>query len=388
MVTVIIAAAGQGKRMGMIKNKVFLPLQGEPVLLHSIRAFSDCPQIDKLVIVAAAEEIEEVTSMLNAVEGIKQWQIVAGGMERQHSISNALDLLQDEQGIVMVHDGARPLISSRIIVEVLAAAKIHRAAGVAVPVKDTIKTVDKNGFIIDTPDRSNLWAIQTPQAFDLELLRNAYNKAFQDKIVGTDDAMLVERLGVPVKIVPGAYENIKITTPEDLVVAKALQGRDGSMMRMGMGYDVHRLVEGRKLILGGVEIPYHLGLLGHSDADVLLHAIKDSLLGAAGLGDIGTHFPDSDPKYKGASSLLLLEEVAVLIKDHGYAINNIDATIVAQQPKLAPHIPLMKRNIAQTLQLPPAAVNVKATTTEELGFAGRGEGIAAYAVVSLAPLNN
>ncbi|QJW47631.1 bifunctional 2-C-methyl-D-erythritol 4-phosphate cytidylyltransferase/2-C-methyl-D-erythritol 2,4-cyclodiphosphate synthase [bacterium BFN5] len=387
MVSVIIAAAGQGKRMGAPVNKVFLPLADQPVLLHSIAAFSACSQVDDLVVVVAAEEVDQVKSMMNHFSCRKPYQIVAGGSERQYSIANALAVLSSSTDIVLVHDGARPLIANDTIDTVISAARAHRAAIVAVPVKDTIKTVDDNGFVTATPDRKTLWAIQTPQAFAYETLCEAYSYAKQHGVLATDDAALVEQIGVKVKIVQGSYANFKITTPEDLSFAAALLGQGcDKMLRIGMGYDVHKLVEGRKLILGGVDIAHNFGLLGHSDADVLLHAIKDALLGAAALGDIGRHFPDSDEQYKGASSLLLLAKVDEILKTHGYRVNNIDATVVAEKPKLAPHIPTMNENIAKVLGVEPDRVNVKATTTEGLGFAGQKEGIAAYAVATIVKL--
>lgn len=385
MVTAIIAAAGQGKRMGRGINKVFIPLSHCPVLVHSVRKFSQCPEIDNLVIVTGPDEVAEVKELLLNHKELKPWQVVAGGSERQYSIANALAVIDDNAEVIVVHDGARPLIDIQIISNAIAAAREHRAAGVAVTVKDTIKTVNAEGYITGTPDRQTLWAIQTPQVFEGKLLRQAYTQATLDGFLGTDDAGLVERLGVKVKIVPGSYSNLKITTPEDLFMAEALikQGCGADMSRVGIGYDVHRLVEGRKLILGGVDVPYALGLDGHSDADVLLHAIKDALLGAAALGDIGRHFPDSDLQYKGASSLMLLDKVREILAQHGYRVNNVDATIVAQKPKLASFIPEMNKNIARTLEITEGQVNVKATTTEGLGFAGHGEGIAAYAVATI-----
>jgi 2-C-methyl-D-erythritol 4-phosphate cytidylyltransferase/2-C-methyl-D-erythritol 2,4-cyclodiphosphate synthase len=228
--------------------------------------------------------------------------------------------------------------------------------------------------------------VQTPQAFDRELLVTAYNQAMKDGYLGTDDAALVERLGIKVKFVPGNYQNIKITTPEDLQFAETVLGRRQeakNMIRAGIGYDVHCLVPERKLILGGVEIPYSFGLEGHSDADVLLHAIKDALLGAAALGDIGRHFPDTDGRYKGISSLKLLIKVREILSKNGYIVNNIDATIVAQKPKLAPYIAQMNANIAAALGVDGRKINVKATTTEGLGFTGQGQGIAAYATATI-----
>ena len=247
------------------------------------------------------------------------------------------------------------------------------AAAPAVPVKDTIKVADKDGKVVTTPDRATLYAVQTPQCFDRALYLQALEAVSGEKAsLVTDDCSLFELAGLPVTLTAGDYANLKITTKEDL--------QKENTMRIGHGYDVHRLVEDRKLILGGVEVPYEKGLLGHSDADVLLHAVMDAVLGAAALGDIGQHFPDTDPAYKGADSLALTREVAKIIAAHGYKVGNIDATILCQRPKLAPHIPAMRKNIADAFGLPLDAVSVKATTEEHLGFTGEGLGIAAHAV--------
>ena len=235
-----------------------------------------------------------------------------------------------------------------------------------------------------TPDRSTLYAVQTPQCFD----RAAYLAALEEldaekaRLV-TDDCSLFELTGRPVQLTQGDYANLKITTREDL---PRPEQREEHKMRIGHGYDVHRLVEGRKLILGGVEVPFEKGLLGHSDADVLAHAVMDAVLGAAALGDIGQHFPDNDPAYSGADSLKLACRVAEILKEHGFRIENIDATLLCQRPKLAPHIPAMRRNLADAFGLPVDAVSVKATTEEHLGFTGEGLGIAAHAVALIETL--
>lgn len=387
MITAIIAAAGSGSRMGKGINKVFLSLCGQPVLTYSIKLFARMPSIGEIIIVTAEQDIPLVQKLLSSMQTGKPTRVVAGGSERQYSIANAIAAAAIESELILVHDGARPLVSEETVLAVIAAARNVRAAGIAVPVKDTIKVANAEGFAVETPDRSTLWAIQTPQAFQASLLRRAYDQAAKENFLGTDDASLVERLGVPVKLVHGDYRNLKITTPEDLQIAGTLQrGKEADNMRVGIGYDVHRLTEGRKLILGGVEINHTHGLEGHSDADVLLHSIKDALLGAAALGDIGRHFPDSDSRYKGISSLLLLARVREILEENGFGVNNVDATIVAEKPKLAPYIEAMNTNIARTLQVENTQVNVKATTTEGLGFAGKREGIAAYSIVSIIKL--
>ncbi|MBP2637658.1 MAG: ispDF [Firmicutes bacterium] len=386
MVCVIIAAAGQGKRMGSAVNKVLLPLAGQVVLAHTVLTACQAEAVTSLILTVAPEETAIVSKLLDGLNLPIPWQVVAGGSERQYSIANALQVVEPTAEIVVVHDGARPMAEPALFNQVIAAACNQQAAIAAVPVKDTIKTTDQAGWVTGTPDRRSLWAVQTPQAFKRELLATAYNQALQDGYLGTDDAALVERLGTKVKIVTGSYLNIKITTPEDLQFAETVMTKrqeDKKMIRAGIGYDVHRLVPERKLILGGVEVSYTLGLEGHSDADVLLHAIKDALLGAAALGDIGRHFPDSDERFKGISSLKLLCEVREILSKHGYIVNNIDATIVAQKPKLAPYIAQMNTNIADALGVSETQINVKATTTEGLGFAGQGQGIAAYATATI-----
>lgn len=383
MISAIIAAAGAGRRMGSGRNKVFLPLAGQPILAVSCQALAACEPIGELVIAAAPGEVAEVHSLLTQYPPGKPWQVVAGGEERQYSIAKALAAVCAEAEYILVHDAARPLVQGDDICRVLEAAVQYEAAGLAVPMKDTVKQIDEEQFAVDTPPRQSLWAIQTPQAFAASLLRRAYNQADEEGFLGTDDASLVERLGVKVKLVQGSYSNIKITTPEDSMVAEVLYRKRQEEMRIGIGYDVHRFSAGRKLILGGVEIPYELGLEGHSDADVLLHAIKDALLGAAALGDIGRHFPDTDEQYRGASSLLLLQRVKEILGVKGYSVHNLDATIIAEKPRLASYIPQMNRTIADTLGIDTGQVNIKATTTEGLGFTGRCEGIAAQAVAAI-----
>jgi len=384
LITVIIAAAGSGSRMGRGINKVFLSLCGQPVLAYSLSLFSRIALINEIIIVTAEQDLPLVQKLVDATQTNKPTKVIAGGSERQYSIANALQAASNTAELILVHDGARPLVSEASVLAVIEAARQSQAAGIAVPVKDTIKIANEAGFASATPNRNMLWAIQTPQAFAAPLLRQAYDQARRENFLGTDDASLVERLGVPVKLVPGEYRNLKITTPEDLQIAEVLYlGKGDIGMRVGIGYDVHRLTEGRKLVLGGVEIEHDYGLDGHSDADVLLHSIKDALLGAAALGDIGRHFPDNDSRYKGISSLILLAKVRDILEENGFIVNNVDATIVAEKPKLASYIQTMNANIADTLRIASGQVNIKATTTEGLGFAGRREGIAAYSIVSI-----
>ena len=382
---VIIAAAGSSSRMGTGVDKQFVILAGKPVLWHTINVFKQLPQIHQILVTVSPGNAERVAALLQQTLADIPWQIVPGGAERQDSVRNALQLVSPSVELVLVHDGARPFVEPECVLKSMQAAAETGAAVVAVPVKDTIKLADAAGGVKQTLDRSSLWQVQTPQTFRRELLLKAHEQAAAAGVVATDDAALVEWAGGSVSLVRGSYFNFKVTTPEDLVLAEAVAGeRSGRrMQRVGFGYDVHQFVAGRPLMLGGVEVPHDRGLEGHSDADVLLHAISDALLGAAGLGDIGKHFPDTDPRYKGISSLLLLREVCRKLKEAGYTAQNLDAVIAAQEPKLAPYIARMNETIAAALDIPVTQVNVKATTTEHLGFVGRKEGIAAQAVVMI-----
>ena len=366
-VTAIIVAAGASRRMGFDKLSYRLP-DGRTVLETSCALFAAHPAVDELVLVAGGNrpQCEAITAACP-----KPCTVVQGGATRADSVRSGLAAAKGQ--LVAIHDAARPFASAEIITAALQAAAESGAAAPAVPVKDTIKVADQDGKVVATPDRATLYAVQTPQCFDRALYLQALEAVSGEKAsLVTDDCSLFELAGLPVTLTAGDYANLKITTKEDLQKEKT--------MRIGHGYDVHRLVEDRKLILGGVEVPYEKGLLGHSDADVLLHAVMDAVLGAAALGDIGQHFPDTDPAYKGADSLALTREVAKIIAAHGYKVGNIDATILCQRPKLAPHIPAMRRNIADAFGLPLDAVSVKATTEEHLGFTGEGLGIAAHAV--------
>ena len=384
-IAVIIAAAGTSSRMGTGIDKQFAPVGGKPLLWHSLRKFSAIPEVRQILVTVSPTNEERVAVLVKDTVGEVPWQVVPGGAERQYSVLNAIRRVDPAIDIVLVHDGARPFVEPETIRQAAAVAEEFGAAVVAVPVKDTIKTVNAELVVTQTLDRSTLWQIQTPQAFRRELLRQAHEQAAQAGVLATDDAALVEWAGSSVRLVRGTYYNFKVTTPEDLVLAEAVAaaGRKRAMPRAGIGYDVHRFVTGRPLMLGGVAVPHEFGLEGHSDADVLLHAISDALLGAAGLGDIGRHFPDTDPKYKGISSLLLLAEVRDKLRDAGLTVNNVDAVIEAQEPKLAPFISRMNEKIAATLGLETSQVNVKATTTERLGFVGRKEGIAAQAIAMI-----
>lgn len=373
-VGVIIAAAGSGKRMGAEGNKVLLPLGGKPVLAHSLECFGGMSEVTEIVVVTRDIDRETVRGLAKTWAKGKATQVVLGGSERQESVFLGLKALSPQTEWVVIHDGARPHLTEGLVRAGLDAVQKHLAVGIAVPVKDTIKRVH-DGFVVETPLRSELWAMQTPQIFSKDLIVKAHIEAQAKSLLVTDDCALLEALGHPVYIVQGDYANIKITTPEDLPKEERFL--------IGFGYDVHRLVENRPLILGGIEIPYAKGLLGHSDADVVTHTVMDALLGAMGKGDIGELFPDTDPKYKGISSITLLEHVLSVLGQENLRINNLDITIMAQKPKLAPWKGSMKTNLAQVMEIRESQINIKATTTEGLGFVGREEGIAAQVIVSL-----
>lgn len=372
----IVLAGGSGSRMGAGCNKVLLSLHGEPVIVRSVRALS--AHADGLILVSRKEDMQQMQDELEKA-GLCA-TVVPGGATRQASVWNGLCALPSECTHVMIHDGARCLVDSETIMRCKTSAEECGSGVAAIPAIDTIKQVDAHEYVVATPDRSTLRAVQTPQAFRVDLIRSAHERALQDGFLGTDDASLVEHMGQHVRLMLGERRNIKLTTPEDMIMAEAFTASDFPALRVGQGYDVHRLVPDRDLILCGVTVPHTLGLLGHSDADVALHALIDAMLGAMAMGDIGKHFPDTDERYRGASSMKLLERVVELIQEHGAHVTNCDVTIVAQKPKLLPYIPQMRQNVAQALHLPIERVNVKATTTERLAFEGREEGISAQAV--------
>ena len=379
----VLLAAGNSTRMGGGRSKVLEELGGRPALCRSLEVLDRCPLIGEICLVCREQDRAD---MLPLTSGLATpVRVVPGGAQRQDSVEQGVEALTGPWEYVAIHDGARPLVTEEVLAAVCRDAMAHGAATAAVPSKDTCKLADGAGFVAATPARDRLWAVQTPQAFSLALYREALGKARAAGQSYTDDCQLIEAAGGSVKLTMGDYRNIKLTTPEDLLAARAYLGGEGGKktVRIGYGYDVHRLVEGRKLILAGVEVPFEKGLLGHSDADVIAHAVADALLGAAALGDIGHLFPDTDPRYAGADSLKLLGEVCRLLREKGFSIGNIDATLLAQRPKIAPHISRMRENLAAACGIAADQVSVKATTEERLGFTGREEGMAASAVCLL-----
>jgi len=372
-VAAIIAAAGAGKRMGGGIPKQYMDISGRPMVVWAAEPFEKSDLVDHVCIVVNSDYDERILEYLD-----RDTIMVLGGSERQDSVYNGLRALPRDTDIVLIHDGARPFVKPELIKRVIEAVLEQGAAVPGVTPKDTIRTQDK------TLNRNELYIVQTPQGFEVDIILEAYEKAFDEDFYGTDDASLVDRIGKSVVIVEGSYDNIKITTPDDLA---AVQKNDENPYKIGTGYDLHRLEKDRKLILGGLEIPYEKGLLGHSDADVVVHALMDAILGALALGDIGKHFPDTDNRYRGISSMELLTEVMGMMKDEGYKIKNADLTIIAEKPKIAPYVEAMKDKLAAALETETNRISIKATTMEGIGLIGREEGMACQASVLLAYTN-
>jgi 2-C-methyl-D-erythritol 4-phosphate cytidylyltransferase / 2-C-methyl-D-erythritol 2,4-cyclodiphosphate synthase len=381
MVCAVIVAAGRSTRMGGL-DKTNIMLADKPVLRRCLEAFESCGEVEYLCLVTAPERLETCNTLAERWGITKLKSIVPGGETRTASVYCGLKALPRECGIVAIQDGARPFTTPDIIQQSIESARERGSGIAAIQCRDTVKTAGNDGLVEHTPDRRRLWLVQTPQTFQYQMIRHAYDQAVAEGIDATDDAAIAEWSGEKVFLVQGSSDNIKITTPEDMPHGEAIaRARDGKQIysRIGEGYDAHRLVQGRALVLGGVAVPHETGLLGHSDADVLAHAVMDALLGAAGMGDIGVHFPDTDNTYNGISSLALLKRAAGMLAEQGWQIGNVDATVIAQRPRLAPHISKMRDNIAQSLGILSGQVNVKATTTEGMGFEGREEGISARA---------
>jgi 2-C-methyl-D-erythritol 4-phosphate cytidylyltransferase/2-C-methyl-D-erythritol 2,4-cyclodiphosphate synthase len=377
-VTGILAAGGAGVRAGLAKQ--WLVLGGESVLRRSARVLASCAAVDDLVaVVPPGDEARGLAEL----EGLgRPARAVAGGAARADSVRNGLAAAEGA-AVVLVHDAARPFATPDLAARVAEAAARDGAALAAVPVTDTVKraAAGPSGAprVAATLDRSTLWLAQTPQGFRRDLLLSAYVAAGAGASTATDECALVEAVGAPVTLVPGEPGNFKITGAEDVERARAALE---APFATGVGYDTHRFAAGRRLVLGGVEFEGD-GLLGHSDADVCAHAIGDAVLGAAGLGDLGRHFPDTDPRWKGVSSLALLREISRMAAERGWRVGNCDVTVAARRPKIAPRAEEMRARLAEALGILPGQVNVKATTGEGMGFVGREEGIAAHAVALL-----
>lgn len=369
-VTALIAAAGSSTRFG--GDKLHERMGSMTVLEMSINAFQQNEAIDSIVVVTAAENISYVKKLgFTKVESV-----VKGGETRAASIKIGMRYAKDSD-YVLIHDGARPLVSQKLINDVISVGFLYGAAAPFVPMKDSVKLINGE-YVEKTIERDSVMAVQTPQMFSTPDYLNALKGSTG---LETDDCEIAEKAGIRVAVAEGDFKNIKITTREDIVAAKGFLGF--AKFRTGYGYDVHTLGRGEQLVLCGVKIPFEMGLIGHSDADVAAHAAADAVLGAAGLRDIGYYFPDTDENYKGANSIELFKQCCALAAEKGYSVGNIDITIVAQQPKLSGYNEAMCKNIADAAGIPVDAVSVKATTEEGLGFTGEFKGMAAHASVLL-----
>ena len=367
--------------------KQFLELAGEPILVRTLKQVLRVDGVAQVVIALPGAHLAGTRSLLKS----RPWSVpvacVRGGPNRQESVRRALAHVRFDAGLVLVHDAVRPLCDPGLMNRVLDAAREAGAAVPVIPATETIQRVSARGRVLSTPPREELYAVQTPQCFRTQILRASLDRAQAAGFQGTDESSIVRWAGHAVAAVPGAEDNIKITRPADLKLAELILSQSSAstekgsaMIRVGQGIDYHRLVEGRRLILGGVPVPFEKGLEGHSDADALTHAICDALLGAAAMGDIGQIFPDTDPAYRGRPSLEFLGEIGARLLGAGWVVRNVDAVLIAQRPKIAAYVPEMRRRIAESLGIQQEQVSVKATTTEGMNAEGRGDGISAQAV--------
>jgi 2-C-methyl-D-erythritol 2,4-cyclodiphosphate synthase/2-C-methyl-D-erythritol 4-phosphate cytidylyltransferase len=390
--TVIIAAGGAGTRFGTDELKQFLDIDGKSMLSTATEPFLEVGYTDEIIITAPHGYLERCRDLIeNELGGILVREkdipvtFVNGGTDRAASVRAGLGASEQnnakESGLVLIHDAARPFVTTDLIERVLETAYKYGAAIPVVPVRDTVYVTDEEGFADIIPDRTMLRAVQTPQGFDFAVIKKAHAISFEEGKTVTDDGMPVFSAGGKVALVEGNYENKKITRQGDIYCGQSISPGNGN--RVGIGFDAHRFEEGRALMLGGIKVPFEKGLSGHSDADVITHALIDAILGALSEGDIGRMFPDTDPAYKGISSILLLEEAVRLMSKKGYEVVNADITIVAERPRMTDHREGIERKLAGVLCIDPEDISLKATTTEKLGFTGREEGIAAEAVVLL-----
>lgn len=383
----LVPAAGRGQRFGSSNNKIWAQLAGHPLLWWSVAALDCHDEIDSVVVIATSDDVGRVQQTLSHFGKLQS--VVVGGRSRAESVLNGLHAAVGFEH-VLIHDAARPLLSPEVISRVLAETERTGAAVPGIPVADSLKQADSGRRIEKSVSRDDLWAVQTPQGARREILAAAYVRLGDSALAMTDEAGILQSAGHSVAIVEGDPENVKITRPEDLQTAeRILKSRyptpetRGPAVRTGFGYDVHAFAEGRELWLGGVRIPHPRGLAGHSDADVMLHAVCDALLGAAGMGDIGQLFPDTDSAHKNRPSSEFLREVADRIDSAGWRVTNVDVTLLAEEPRIGPYRDQIIAVIADGLRTAPTQINIKATTSEGLGFAGRREGIACWAVATL-----
>lgn len=375
----LIVAAGAGERFGGSIPKQYQELAGTPILRRSVLAFLHHPHIHHVQVVYSPHHRAMYDK---AVGDLGLPEPVIGGASRQDSVRLGLEALakSHKPDFVMIHDAARPLVDAATITAVRKALEKSIGAIAAKPLVDTLKR-GVNTLIESTIDRNNLWQAHTPQAFAFDPILAAHRAALGLQL--TDDAAIAEKAGLPVTLVPSNPDNMKITNPDDLDRAARLLGNNYGDIRTGMGFDVHRYEPGDKIILGGIAIPHNRKLEGHSDADAVLHALTDALLGGMGMGDIGKYFPPSDPQWKGKDSAFFVRAAVEMISERGGIISNVDITLMCETPRIGPHRDAMVKRIAELLEIVPERVNVKATTTERLGFTGREEGLAAQAIATL-----
>jgi len=377
-IAVLIMAAGKGTRAGSAHPKQYRKIAGQAVLRHTLNRFCHHPRIGRIQVIINPDD---EGLYRDAVAGLPVASPIPGGNSRQESVRLGLEALaSDPPDLVLIHDAARPFTGTATIDGVIAALSEADGAIAAIPMTDTVK-MSQGTNIIRGIARDGLWRAQTPQGFRFPAILDAHRRAIGLDL--TDDAAVAGHVGLQVRLIQANENNFKITHEEDFVRAERMLAGPEMLTRLGMGYDVHRFETGSAVILCGIEIPYHKKLAGHSDADVGLHALTDAILGAIAQGDIGQHFPPSDPQWKGAPSRIFLEHAGKLVRSMGGEIINLDVTLICEAPRIGPHRILMQQRIEQILGLPPGRVSVKATTTEGLGFAGRSEGIAAQAVASV-----
>jgi 2-C-methyl-D-erythritol 4-phosphate cytidylyltransferase/2-C-methyl-D-erythritol 2,4-cyclodiphosphate synthase len=392
-VSAILAAGGRGTRLGAATPKQLLIIGDRSILQRSFEALDNHAAIQEIVVALPAELAASPPAFL--VSSRKPIRIVDGGSTRQDSVVRAFSRTSEQADVIVIHDAARPFASAELFSRVIAEASKGGAAIAALQAQDTVKeatTAAGIHVVTRTIARDSIYLAQTPQAFTRPVLIDAIRQAALS--TATDEAALAERAGHPVRLVDGEASNIKITTAHDLRLSEVLAGdtRSGEgsaepmigLMRIGTGYDLHRLEPGRKLIIGGIEIPHERGLIGHSDADVLCHAITDAILGAAAQGDIGRHFPDTSPEWKGANSIDLLKRATEIVHAAGFSISNVDAVVIAELPKLSPHVEAMRQKLADAMNVAISAVSVKGKTNEKVGALGRNDAIAVHAVAMLA----
>jgi len=387
-VSAIIAAGGRGSRLDAGGPKQLLEIGGTPMLQRVVETFVRATCVDEIVVAVPSDLADDPPYYL--LECSKPLRVVVGGGRRQDSVAKAFDRVSPAADVVIVHDAARPFASEALIQRTVDAARECGAAIAAVAAHDTVKEAvadsrSEHGALVKrTLPRAHMFLAQTPQAFRRAVLHDAIALARQTDATATDEAALVERAGHPVRLVAGEPGNLKITTLDDLQLARAIAEKSAhATARIGTGYDLHRLIEGRPFVLAGIAIPSAKGPIGHSDADVLCHAIVDAVLGAGALGDIGRHFPDTDERWQGAAGLDLLARAVELVRAQGFATVNIDAVVIVERPKLTTHVPEICRNLARTLGVEASAINVKGKTSEGVGEIGRGEAIACHAVALL-----